>query len=146
MSLLTKQDGHVLTLTIDRPDKRNALNEEVMLALTEALRRIDLTGEIRAIVLTASGDKAFCAGGDLGGDQNTFGPSHSQPTTVYADLLRTAWAFRARRWYQRPPFLPIPPRSYMRWRMYTAYGDENAVPTPQDVIRFARWRREVMRL
>ena len=62
------------------------------------------------------------------------------------DLLRTAWAFRARRWYQRPPFLPIPPRSYMRWRMYTAYGDENAVPTPEDVIRFARWRREVMRL
>jgi hypothetical protein len=62
------------------------------------------------------------------------------------DLLRTAWAFRARCWYRRPPFLPLPPRSYMRWRMYTAYGDENAVPTPQDVIRFARWRREVMRL
>jgi hypothetical protein len=30
--------------------------------------------------------------------------------------------------------------------MYTAYGDENAVPPPEDVIRFARWRREVMRL
>jgi hypothetical protein len=62
------------------------------------------------------------------------------------DLLRTAWAFRARRWYRQPPFLPLPPRSYMRWRMYTAYGDEHAVPTPEDVIRFARWRREVMRV
>lgn len=91
MSLLTSHDGHVLTLTIDRPEKRNALNEEVMLALTEALKSVDLNGDVRVIVLTASGDKAFCAGGDLGGDQNTFGPSHSQPTTVYADLLRLAW-------------------------------------------------------
>ncbi len=62
------------------------------------------------------------------------------------DLLRMAWAFRARQWYQRFPFLPIPPRTYMRWRMYTAYGDENAVPPIDDVVRFARWRREVMHL
>jgi hypothetical protein len=62
------------------------------------------------------------------------------------DLLRTAWAFRARHWYRRFPFLPLPPRAYLRWRMHTAYGDEEAVPPPQDVIRFARWRREVMRL
>jgi hypothetical protein len=62
------------------------------------------------------------------------------------DLLRTAWAFRARYWYRRFPFLPIPPRAYLRWRMHTAYGDEDAVPPPEDVIRFARWRREVMHL
>jgi hypothetical protein len=30
--------------------------------------------------------------------------------------------------------------------MYTAYGDENAVPPPDDIIRFARWRRTVMHL
>lgn len=62
------------------------------------------------------------------------------------DLLRTAWAFRARHWYRRFPFLPLPPKAYLRWRMHTAYGDEEAVPPPEDVIRFARWRREVMRL
>ena len=62
------------------------------------------------------------------------------------DLLRTAWAFRARHWYRRFPFLPLPPRAYLRWRMHTAYGDEEAVPPPEDVIRFARWRREVMHL
>jgi hypothetical protein len=62
------------------------------------------------------------------------------------DLLRTAWAFRAHQWFRRPPFLPLPPRSYMRWRMYTAYGSEDAIPSAEDVIRFARWRREVMRL
>jgi hypothetical protein len=62
------------------------------------------------------------------------------------ELLRTVWAFRGRHWYRTPPFLPIPPLEYVRWRMYTAYGDENAVPSPDDVVRFARWRREVMHL
>lgn len=62
------------------------------------------------------------------------------------DLLRVLWAFRARQWYRRPPFLPLPPPEYIRWRMYTAYGDEAAVPPVEDVIRFARWRRRVMHL
>lgn len=62
------------------------------------------------------------------------------------DLLRTAWAFRRRRWWRRAPFLPVPDREYLRWRMYTAYGDEAAVPPLQDVIGFARWRRETMHL
>ncbi|MGD2134895.1 MAG: hypothetical protein PVF27_01995 [Gemmatimonadales bacterium] len=62
------------------------------------------------------------------------------------DLVRTTWAFRRRAWYRRPPFLPVPSRTYLRWRMYTAYGDENAVPPPDDIIRFARWRRTVMHL
>jgi hypothetical protein len=62
------------------------------------------------------------------------------------DLARLAWSFRARAWYRRPPFLPLPPRDYVRWRMFTAYGDEDAVPPPEDVVRFARWRRETMRV
>ncbi len=64
---------------------------------------------------------------------------------VALDLLSLAWAMRARHWYRRPPFLPVPPREYARWRMYTAYGDENAVPPVRDVLRFARWRRDLMR-
>jgi hypothetical protein len=62
------------------------------------------------------------------------------------DLVRLTWSFRARDWYRRPPFLPLPPAEYVRWRMFTAYGDESAVPPLDDVIRFARWRRETMRL
>ncbi len=62
------------------------------------------------------------------------------------DLLRLTWSFRARDWYRRPPFLPFPPREYTRWRMFTAYGDEDAVPPVADVVRFARWRRQVMGL
>ena len=60
------------------------------------------------------------------------------------DLLKMVWAFKARRWYKTPPFLPIPPREYVRWRMFTAYGDERAVPPVEDVVRFARWRRQTM--
>ena len=62
------------------------------------------------------------------------------------DLLRMTWAFRGREWWRQPPFLPVPDRAYLRWRMYTAYGDEHAVPPVQDVIGFARWRRETMGL
>ena len=60
------------------------------------------------------------------------------------DLLRLAWSFRARHWYRRPPFLPLPPREYTHWRMLTAYDDAHAVPPVEDVINFARWRRETM--
>ncbi|MCE2901787.1 MAG: hypothetical protein ACK6DP_06240 [Gemmatimonas sp.] len=55
------------------------------------------------------------------------------------DLLRVAWRFRHRHWYRRVPFLPLPAQSYVRWRMYTAYGDEAAIPPADDVIAFARW-------
>lgn len=64
---------------------------------------------------------------------------------VALDLLTVAWAFRRRRWWRTPPFLPLPPPEYIRWRMYTAYGDEEAVPPLRDVLRFARWRRDLMR-
>jgi hypothetical protein len=62
------------------------------------------------------------------------------------DLIAVAWAFRRRDWTTRPPFLPLPDPPYLRWRMYTAYGDERAVPPVEDVVRFARWRRKLLRL
>lgn len=64
---------------------------------------------------------------------------------VAADLLSLTWSMRRRGWYRMPPFLPLPPSEYMKWRMYTAYGDEAAVPPAEDVLRFARWRRELMK-
>lgn len=60
------------------------------------------------------------------------------PSTAWA-LLVVAWRFRRNRWYVRFPFLPLPARDYVRWRMYTAYGDADAVPPVEDVIRYARW-------
>ncbi|MEP6691731.1 MAG: hypothetical protein ABJD07_11290 [Gemmatimonadaceae bacterium] len=59
--------------------------------------------------------------------------------TLAVDLLRVAWYFRRRRWWARPPFLPLPDRDYVRWRMHTAYGEHEIVPPAEDVIRYARW-------
>ncbi|MFI5312427.1 MAG: hypothetical protein ACHQQ3_14410 [Gemmatimonadales bacterium] len=59
--------------------------------------------------------------------------------TLAPDLLRVAWRFRSRRWYRRFPFLPVPSMPYVRWRMYTAYGDQDALPPVEDVVRYARW-------
>jgi len=53
--------------------------------------------------------------------------------------LGAAWAFRARGWYRRFPFLPLPPREYVRWRLETAYGDPEAVPPAEDLARYLRW-------
>lgn len=60
-------------------------------------------------------------------------------------LLRAAWVFRARGWWRRPPFLPLPPADYLRWRMDTAYGDPDAVPPPDDMLRYLRWAAEMRR-
>jgi hypothetical protein len=60
------------------------------------------------------------------------------PRTGFA-LLRTGWRFRSRDWYRRFPFVPLPAREYLRWRMYTAYGDERFVPPANDVVRYSRW-------
>lgn len=92
MTLRKNLDGSVLRLTIDRPQVRNALNEDVMLALLSELRAIDSSSPVRVVILSGSGDKAFCAGADLSPSQATFGPSYARPTTIYADLLRAAYA------------------------------------------------------
>lgn len=55
------------------------------------------------------------------------------------DLMRVAWRFRSRDWWRRPPFLPLPDREYVRWRMHTAYGDADAVPPAEDLEKYARW-------
>lgn len=59
--------------------------------------------------------------------------------SLAVDLLRVSWRFRNRHWYRQLPFLPIPDRDYMRWRMYTAYGDSNVVPPANDIEQYARW-------
>lgn len=59
--------------------------------------------------------------------------------SLAVDLLRVAWRFRLRGWWRRFPFLPLPSMRYVRWRMYTAYGDEHAVPPVRDVIAYVRW-------
>jgi 2-(1,2-epoxy-1,2-dihydrophenyl)acetyl-CoA isomerase len=62
--LESKQDG-IATLTLNRPDKLNAINKDLAVALNEALGRLTTDKSIYVVVITGAG-RAFCAGGDLG--------------------------------------------------------------------------------
>ena len=62
--LLNTRDGHVATLTMNRPDKFNALSEELLDALQQALESAASDDSIRVVVIAATG-RAFCAGHDL---------------------------------------------------------------------------------
>lgn len=87
--VLQQRRGAALWLVINRPERRNALNAEVIAGLREGYRAAHADPEVRAIVLTGAGDKAFCAGADLqpGG---AFAFDLSRPNGDYAELLREA--------------------------------------------------------
>lgn len=61
---IDKQDG-ILTFTIDREEKRNAVNDEVMDGLNEVVTYIRNHDDVRFLVITGAGEKSFCSGGDL---------------------------------------------------------------------------------
>jgi 2-(1,2-epoxy-1,2-dihydrophenyl)acetyl-CoA isomerase len=63
--LLVARDGGVLTLTLNRPEVHNALDWRTRDALVDALEEASADLAIRAVVLTGSGDRAFCTGADL---------------------------------------------------------------------------------
>jgi len=65
--VLSEFDAGVARVTINRPDARNALSQEVMQGLLDAFDRAAADPAVRVVVLTGAGEKAFCAGGDLGG-------------------------------------------------------------------------------
>lgn len=63
-----KVDHTIATLTLNRPDKRNAMSDDMRSEFIEALEQVAADKAIKALVLTGAG-KGFCAGGDIGGMQ-----------------------------------------------------------------------------
>jgi len=80
--------GAAFWITINRPDKRNAINADVVAGIARGYREAHDDAEVRAIVLTGAGDKAFCAGADLQQTSAAFAVDFSRPNVDYADLLR----------------------------------------------------------
>lgn len=64
-TLLTSIENGILTVTINRPDKMNALNHDVMNDLDVVLTEIEDNVEIKAVIITGAGQKAFIAGADI---------------------------------------------------------------------------------
>lgn len=57
-------------------------------------------------------------------------------------LVASAWRFRARGWYRRAPFLPLPPARYVEWRLHTAYGDDGE-PRADELERYLTWTAQM---
>ena len=89
--LSVEQRGPVLWLTITREERRNAMSHGVLSGMAQAIIQAQGQRDIRAIVITGAGSKAFCAGADLQSAQ-AFTTDYSEPQGHLAQLLRAARA------------------------------------------------------
>ncbi|WP_298932579.1 enoyl-CoA hydratase/isomerase family protein [uncultured Ramlibacter sp.] len=87
--LLVEQRGSVLWLTIHREARRNAMSHAVLAGMAQAIAAAQANRALRAIVITGTGSKAFCAGADLQSAQ-AFTTDYSEPHGHLAQLLRQA--------------------------------------------------------
>jgi enoyl-CoA hydratase/carnithine racemase len=89
-------DG-VARLTINRPERRNAMSWGVMTGLRQAVAEAKADPDVRVVVLTGAGDEAFCAGADLGGMGTGHGPADEgfldkhQSRGILAALFQDLW-------------------------------------------------------
>jgi enoyl-CoA hydratase/carnithine racemase len=63
--VLIREDGHVATVIMNRPEQRNPLSATMLRDLASAFRWSQQAPDVRVVVLTGAGDRAFCAGADL---------------------------------------------------------------------------------
>ena len=87
-SVLLEKRNNAFWITINRPEKRNAINGEVVAGIARGYRTAHDDNDVRVIVLTGAGDKAFCAGADLQATGAAFATDFAKPNVDYADLLR----------------------------------------------------------
>src|SRR4030081_3734312 len=87
-SVRCKKSGQGFWITIHRPEKRNALNGEVIAGIARGYRDAHDDRDVGIIVLTGADDKAFCAGADLQNSGAAFAMDFARPNSDYADLLR----------------------------------------------------------
>jgi enoyl-CoA hydratase/carnithine racemase len=86
--ILCERRGDALWVWINRESRRNAINSAVLHGIGNAIERAKGDKTLRAIVLSGTGDKAFCAGADLGDGPGTFQAEAEEPTTEFGRLAR----------------------------------------------------------
>jgi enoyl-CoA hydratase len=91
--VLYAADAGVARVTINRPERRNAMSFGVMQGLRDAVAAAKDDDAVRVLVLTGAGDRAFCAGADLGGIAENAGAAAAHDGRgLIADLFRELWA------------------------------------------------------
>ena len=93
--VLYRREGRIGRLTINRPEARNAMSPTVMGLLRDGVVEARQDPEVRVLVLTGAGDRAFCAGADLvqmsgAGDQPSFVAAHDERGHL-AGLMEELW-------------------------------------------------------
>jgi enoyl-CoA hydratase/carnithine racemase len=84
----TETRGRALWIWIDREERRNAINKRVIHGIEKAVTESQQNPDLRGIVLTGTGRKAFCAGADLGGGTEAFTLGLDEPMTDFGKLAR----------------------------------------------------------
>ncbi len=98
--VLSANDERITIVTLNRPDKLNAINKDLRIALDDALRRADADDGTSVVLLRASG-RSFCVGYDIVGGNDVEGWRHD-PLKWHA-YLRECLAFEMRPWDMRKP-------------------------------------------
>ena len=88
--LLIEQRGSAVWLIINRPERRNAMNEDILARLSQALTQAADDPSVRALVITGAGEKAFCSGADLSAGAPGFNQGVDTPTTSFGRFARAA--------------------------------------------------------
>jgi len=85
--ILLEKDGPIATITLNRPEKMNAYTRVMMREMIDALDDTDDDDAIRAVIVTGSGDRAFCAGADLTPDDGSRPFSSQEEVTDLSDEI-----------------------------------------------------------
>jgi enoyl-CoA hydratase/carnithine racemase len=85
-------DTAVATITINRPDARNAMSPDVIKGLHESIALAKSDESVRVVVLTGAGDRAFCAGADLTGMTGSGAVEAHDSRGLLADVFRDLWS------------------------------------------------------
>ena len=88
--VLTEKRGMVQWITINREERRNAMNDAVTEAISAGLAAASADPEVRAVVLTGAGDKAFCAGADLSAGSGSFQYDYSKVGLSFVRMMKQA--------------------------------------------------------
>ena len=100
--VLHEIDGAVSYVTLNRPDKLNALSDDLRLAAVDKLKEADAARETRVVVLKGAG-RAFCAGYDIGGD--SVDDSWRHDAGVWHGYLHECLAFEMLPWSMKKPVI-----------------------------------------